>query len=76
MKQLEKEKDQNISLAKQEQLSINKGKRIVMEYMIIRPNITTRKTIGTLEAHSNGMRFTSQQNEKIDKVNIKILNLI
>ena len=66
MKQLEKEKDQNISLAKQEQLSINKGKRIVMEYMIIRPNITTRKTIGTLEAHSNGMRFTSQQNEKID----------
>ena len=66
MKQLEKEKDQNISLAKQEQLNINKGKRIVMEYLIIRPNITTRKTVGTLEAHANGMRFTSQQNEKID----------
>lgn len=66
MKQLEKEREQNITLSKQEQLSFNKGKRIVMEPLIIRPNITQRKVVGTLEAHHNGVRYTSNNNDKID----------
>jgi nucleosome binding factor SPN SPT16 subunit len=66
MKQLEKEREQNITMAKLEQLSLNKGKKVMMEYLVIRPNIATRKTIGALEAHNNGVRYTSNQNEKID----------
>jgi len=66
MKQAEKEKEQNITLAKQENISQNKGKKIMMDYLTIRPNITARKTVGTLEAHLNGLRYTSSQNEKID----------
>ena len=66
MKQLEKEREQNITLAKAEQLSQNKGKKIIMDYLVIRPNITARKTVGTLEAHTNGLRYTSNQNPKID----------
>lgn len=65
MKQLEREREQNISLAKQEQIQINKGKRIYMDNFVVRPNITTRKTFGNLEAHNNGIRFESQ-NDKID----------
>jgi len=66
MKQLEKERHQNITMAKQTQLVQNKGKRIIMESLIIRPNITQRKTVGALEAHHNGVRYTSNNNEKID----------
>lgn len=65
MKQLEREKEQNISMAKQEQININKGKRVHMDNFIVRPNVTTKKTFGTLEAHNNGVRFQTQ-NEKID----------
>lgn len=66
MKQLEREKEQNISLAKQAQIIPNKGKRVVMDNLVIRPNLTARKTVGALEAHLNGLRYTSTQNEKID----------
>ena len=66
MKQLEREREQNISLAKQEQILSNKGKKIMMDFLVIRPNVTARKTVGSLEAHMNGIRFTSSQNEKVD----------
>jgi nucleosome binding factor SPN SPT16 subunit len=66
MKQDEKEKEQNITLAKTEQITLNKGRKVMMDYLVIRPNITARKTVGTLEAHLNGLRYTSSQNERID----------
>ena len=31
----------------------------------MRPNITGRKTTGTLEAHTNGLRYTTTKNETI-----------
>eukprot|EP00345_Euplotes_harpa_P010733 CAMPEP_0168355358 /NCGR_PEP_ID=MMETSP0213-20121227/24487_1 /TAXON_ID=151035 /ORGANISM="Euplotes harpa, Strain FSP1.4" /LENGTH=377 /DNA_ID=CAMNT_0008367521 /DNA_START=6 /DNA_END=1138 /DNA_ORIENTATION=- len=61
MKQVEREREQNISLAKQEQIIINKGKRI----LIVRTSRREEQP-GVLEAHNNGLRFTSQQNDKID----------
>jgi nucleosome binding factor SPN SPT16 subunit len=66
MKQIDKEREQNITLAKQEQLVQNKSKRVSMDYLVIRPNVTARKTVGTLEAHCNGLRYTSGDNSKID----------
>ena len=38
------------------------------------PNLSGRKTTGTLEAHRNGLRFTSSKNEKLDILysNIKV----
>lgn len=79
MKQVEKEREQNITLAKQEQIILNKTKRVMMDYLTIRPNITARKTVGALEAHMNGLRYTSNNNEKIDigmllKINVLLNN--
>jgi len=39
----------------------------------IRPNLSGRKSQGTLEAHTNGLRFVSNRSEKIDIIysNIK-----
>ncbi len=34
--------------------------------MKLRPNISGKKTSGTLEAHTNGLRYISDKNEKID----------
>lgn len=32
----------------------------------MRPNLTGRKTNGTLEAHMNGFRYQTNKNEKVD----------
>jgi len=50
-----------------------KTKRPTLTDVSIRPNITGKKTSGILEAHTNGLRFTSQKNEKVDVIyeNIK-----
>ena len=44
-----------------------------MNDVIIRPNITSKKTSGLIEAHQNGFRFTSNRGDKIDIIykNIK-----
>lgn len=36
-----------------------KGKREVLENLVIRPNIVGKKTVGNLEIHQNGVRFLS-----------------
>jgi len=44
-----------------------------LSQLAIRPNIGGRRTIGMLEAHSNGFRYTTKNNAKIDIIydNIK-----
>lgn len=37
-----------------------------LDNLVIRPNISGKKTIGNLEIHQNGMRFSSSKNEKVD----------
>lgn len=49
-----------------EDLILTKGKKEVLENLVIRPNIVSKKTIGNLEIHQNGVRFTSQKGHNID----------
>jgi nucleosome binding factor SPN SPT16 subunit len=60
-------------LVKQETIIPLKGKHPVLNDVAIRPNISGKKTSGTLEAHTNGLRFTSTKNDKVDVIysNIK-----
>ncbi len=37
-----------------------------MDNMVIRPNIVGKKTLGSLEIHQNGVRFSSQKGQVID----------
>lgn len=47
-------------------IQIVKGRRPCLEDLKMRPNLTGRKTSGTLEAHSNGFRYTSTKGERVD----------
>lgn len=69
----EQEEKEKSDLVAQENLIQMKGRRICLNEVIIRPNITSKKTSGTLEAHQNGFRFLSNKGEKIDIIykNIK-----
>lgn len=60
-------------LVAQENLVILKGRKIFLNDLTIRPNITGKKTVGVLEAHTNGFRFMSNKGEKVDIIykNIK-----
>jgi nucleosome binding factor SPN SPT16 subunit len=50
----------------QEELITIKGKKEVLENLVIRPNIVGKKTIGNLEIHQNGVRFASQKGHMVD----------
>jgi len=60
----EKEKE---DLVKQDTLvlSVNKGNPKLKD-LYIRPNIVNKRMTGTLEAHSNGFRYTSVRGDKVD----------
>jgi len=49
-----------------EELVTIKGKREVLENVVIRPNIVGKKTVGNLEIHQNGCRFTSTKGQNVD----------
>ena len=52
---------------KLEQITTNRGmQRKVMENLVIRPNLTGKKTVGSLEIHENGVRFNSSKGQKVD----------
>lgn len=52
---------------KQEDLQLIKGKKDILENLVIRPNIIGKKTIGDLEVHLNGVRFFSaSKGHKVD----------
>jgi len=52
--------------AKLEDILTIKGKKEVLENLVIRPNIVGKKTIGNLEIHQNGVRFLSQKGHTVD----------
>lgn len=57
------EKSDNQAL---EDLVTIKGKKEVLENLVIRPNIVGKKTIGNLEIHQNGVRFLSTKGHQVD----------
>lgn len=68
----QEDKDKH-DLITQENIILTKGKKPFLNDVIIRPNITAKKTSGLIEAHQNGFRFTSSKSDKIDIIykNIK-----
>ena len=73
LKTKDQEDKDKIDIISQDTLLINKGKKPFLNDVIIRPNITAKKTSGSIEAHLNGFRFTSGKGDKIDIIykNIK-----
>ena len=75
LKAKEKEDKEKSNLIEQEGLQINRShKRIFIDNVCLRPSFTGKsKTVGSLEAHINGFRFTSNKGEKMDFIykNIK-----
>lgn len=50
-----------------EQLMMNKGnRRDQLDNLVIRPNLVGKKTIGNLEIHQNGLRYSSTKGQKVD----------
>jgi len=60
------EEQEKKDLVDQEGLILLKGKRPTLPDLIVRPNISGKKTTGTLEGHQNGLRFISNKGEKLD----------
>ena len=81
MKQLKTQEQERDTRAvngteQQEPLVLMRGNRIPpLDNLVIRPNLVGRKTIGSLEIHTNGVRFMSSKGQKVDIVfsNIKHL---
>lgn len=69
----EMEEKEKGTLIDQEKLVMIKGKRPSLQDVTIRPNISGKKTQGSLEGHQNGIRFTSNKGDKVDIIysNIK-----
>ncbi|ODM94648.1 FACT complex subunit spt16 [Orchesella cincta] len=63
----EAEEREKEDLVKQDSLvlSVNKGNPKLKD-LYIRPNIVQKRISGTLEAHSNGFRYTSIRGDKVD----------
>lgn len=66
-KNREAEEREKEDLVKQDTLVLtnNKGNPKLKD-LYIRPNIVTKRMTGSLEAHSNGFRFTSVRGDKVD----------
>ena len=62
----EQENKEKEDIIEQEKIIIKKEKRIYLPEIYIKPPISSKKTLGTLEAHVNGFRFISGKGEKVD----------
>lgn len=73
LKVRDQEKKEKEGLVVQKPLVLLAGKRPMLNNVSLRPNITGKKTTGTLEGHRNGVRFTSGKSEKVEVIyeNIK-----
>jgi len=49
-----------------EELQTIKGRKDILENVVVRPNLSGKKTIGSLEIHQNGVRFSSTKGERVD----------
>ncbi|SCM25164.1 FACT complex subunit SPT16, putative [Plasmodium chabaudi chabaudi] len=72
VKQKEVEADVNDSKTSNEKLALNKsGRRIVLRDLMTRPNIFTgRKILGTLELHTNGLRYSANSRGTTEFIDI------
>ncbi|KAK2198277.1 bifunctional FACT complex subunit Spt16 [Babesia duncani] len=77
VKQRENDADANIGLAEQEKLQLNKtGRRVVLKDLMVRPNIHgSRRIIGFLEAHHNGLRYLVNTRDRVDNIDISYSNV-
>ena len=50
----------------QEDIILVKGRRPALQDLKLRPTLSGRKTVGTLECHVNGFRFYTRKQEKLD----------
>lgn len=75
VKAKEKEDREKSNLVEQETLQLNKtSKRVYIDNISLRPSFNGKsKTVGMLEAHTNGFRFQSNKGERVDFIykNIK-----
>jgi nucleosome binding factor SPN SPT16 subunit len=72
----EMEEKEKGTLIDQEKLILIKGKRPSLPDVTIRPNISGKKTQGSLEGHQNGIRFTSNKADKVDVIYANIKHAI
>jgi len=67
VRQREQKAEQEKDLVKQQKLIRIKDQRVPrLQDLTMRPTMTGRKCVGTLEAHQNGLRFTSVRQETLD----------
>lgn len=67
VKQREQREQEESDLVVQEDLVLTRDRRVPrLIDLSARPHVTGRKTHGTLEAHSNGVRFMTNKNQKLD----------
>lgn len=67
VKQREQREQEESDLVVQEDLILTRDRRVPrLIDLSARPVLTGRKTHGTLEAHSNGVRFMTNKNQKVD----------
>ncbi|ETW06799.1 hypothetical protein H310_02951 [Aphanomyces invadans] len=67
VKQREQQEQEESDLVVQEDLILHRDRRVPrLSDLSARPHLSGRKTQGTLEAHYNGFRFTTNKNQKLD----------
>ncbi|KAJ0407686.1 hypothetical protein ATCC90586_001868 [Pythium insidiosum] len=67
VKQREQREQEESDLVVQEDLILTRDRRVPrLIDLSARPHLTGKKTHGTLEAHTNGVRFTTNKNQKLD----------
>jgi nucleosome binding factor SPN SPT16 subunit len=57
---------ENEEMKEQEALVLIKGTKPVLPDILIRPVLSGKKSVGTLECHQNGLRFYTKQGKKVD----------
>ena len=77
IRQREQKAEQEKDLVVQDKLIRIKDQRVPrLQEVTIRPQLTGRKCIGTIEAHQNGLRFTSSKAEILDVMYRNIKHVI
>lgn len=60
------EKLESEEMKEQEPLILIKGSKPILPEILIRPVLSGKKSVGTLECHQNGLRFYTKQGKKVD----------
>ena len=60
------EDDKKESAGVQQAIVVMKGRKDTLDNVIVKPNLDGRKTLGNVELHQNGLRYTSTKNQKVD----------